>query len=102
MRQFPLRCRKQRGFDHSVPEPCKKQIGRNVRRISPLLCAPQSGEKMLGFMILFVLLAIIADYSGFIALAGLAAIISKLLFLLVIITVIIRGVGVMPRGRPPI
>lgn len=56
---------------------------------------------MLGFMILFVLVAIIAGYSGFIALAGLAALIAKILFLWAIITIIVRGVGVRPRGRPP-
>ncbi|GJL96990.1 MAG: hypothetical protein DHS20C06_08070 [Hyphobacterium sp.] len=57
---------------------------------------------MLGYMILFVLLAIVAGYFGFFALAGIAAWVAKALFLVAILAIIIRGVGDAARGRPPV
>lgn len=57
---------------------------------------------MFGFMLLFVLLAIIAGYFGFIILAGTAAWVAKTLFLLAVITMLIRGVREAANGQPPV
>jgi len=57
---------------------------------------------MLGWALAFFILALIAAYMGFFALAGLAASIAKLLLVVFLILLVVRAFSGALRGRPPI
>tara|TARA_R110002096_G_scaffold176057_5_gene352082 strand:+ start:2653 stop:2928 length:276 start_codon:yes stop_codon:yes gene_type:complete len=59
-------------------------------------------QTMLGYMLLFIIIALVAGYFGFFALAGTAALIAKVLFILAIVFIIARGVMDAVRGRAPL
>ena len=57
---------------------------------------------MLGWALTFFLLAVVAAYLGFFALAGLAAVIAKVCLFLFLILLIAGAASGALRGRPPI
>jgi uncharacterized membrane protein YtjA (UPF0391 family) len=57
---------------------------------------------MLGWALAFFILALIAAYMGFFALAGLAAFIAKLLLVVFLILLVVSAFSGALRGRPPI
>jgi uncharacterized membrane protein YtjA (UPF0391 family) len=57
---------------------------------------------MLGYALIFLLLALIAGYLGFFGLAGLAASIAKILLVVFVILLIVSAFSGVVRGRPPI
>jgi uncharacterized membrane protein YtjA (UPF0391 family) len=57
---------------------------------------------MLGWALAFFVLALIAAYMGFFAMAGLAASIAKLLLVVFVILLIVSAFSGALRGRPPI
>jgi uncharacterized membrane protein YtjA (UPF0391 family) len=57
---------------------------------------------MLGWALAFFILALIAAYMGFFALAGLAASIAKLLLVVFLILLVVSAFSGALRGRPPI
>jgi uncharacterized membrane protein YtjA (UPF0391 family) len=57
---------------------------------------------MLGWALTFLLLALVAGYMGFFALAGLAASIAKLLLVVFLILLFVGAFSGARRGRPPI
>ena len=57
---------------------------------------------MLGWALAFFVLALIAAYMGFFALAGLAASIAKLLLIVFVVLLIVSAFSGALRGRPPI
>jgi uncharacterized membrane protein YtjA (UPF0391 family) len=57
---------------------------------------------MLGWALTFFILALIAAYMGFFAMAGLAASIAKLLLVVFVVLLIVSAFSGALRGRPPI
>lgn len=57
---------------------------------------------MLGWALTFFILALIAAYMGFFAMAGLAASIAKLLLVVFLVLLIVSALSGALRGRPPI
>jgi len=57
---------------------------------------------MLGWALTFFILALIAAYLGFFAMAGLAASIAKLLLVVFVVLLIVSAFSGALRGRPPI
>jgi uncharacterized membrane protein YtjA (UPF0391 family) len=57
---------------------------------------------MLGWSLTFFLLAVMAAYLGFVALAGLAAAIAKVCLFLFLILLIAGAVSETLRGQPPV
>ncbi|HWY66896.1 MAG TPA: DUF1328 family protein [Rhizomicrobium sp.] len=57
---------------------------------------------MLGWALAFFVLALVAAYMGFFAMAGLAASIAKLLLVVFVILLIVSAFSGALRGRPPI
>jgi uncharacterized membrane protein YtjA (UPF0391 family) len=57
---------------------------------------------MLGWALAFFVLALIAAYMGFFAMAGLAASIAKLLLVVFVVLLIVSAFSGALRGRPPI
>lgn len=57
---------------------------------------------MLGWALTFLILALVAAYMGFFALAGLAASIAKLLLLVFVVLLIVSAFSGAIRGKPPI
>jgi uncharacterized membrane protein YtjA (UPF0391 family) len=57
---------------------------------------------MLGWALTFLILALVAAYMGFFALAGLAASIAKLLLIVFVVLLIVSAFSGALRGRPPI
>ena len=57
---------------------------------------------MLGWALAFFVLALIAAYMGFFAMAGLAASIAKLLLIVFVILLIVSAFSGALRGRPPV
>lgn len=56
---------------------------------------------MLGWAFTFFLLALVAAYMGFYALAGVAAVIAKLLLVVFLILLIVSAFSGALRGRAP-
>jgi uncharacterized membrane protein YtjA (UPF0391 family) len=56
---------------------------------------------MLGWALAFLILALVAGYMGFFALAGLAATIAKLLLIVFVILLIVSAFSGALRGNPP-
>lgn len=56
---------------------------------------------MLGWALAFFILALIAAFLGFFALAGLAASIAKILLLAFVVLLVISLLSGALRGRPP-
>jgi uncharacterized membrane protein YtjA (UPF0391 family) len=59
-------------------------------------------NKMLGWALTFLLLALVAGYMGFFGLAGLAASIAKLLLIVFVVLLIVSAFSGALRGRPPV
>jgi uncharacterized membrane protein YtjA (UPF0391 family) len=57
---------------------------------------------MLGWALVFFVLALIAAYMGFFAMAGLAASIAKLLLVVFLVLLIVSAFSSALRGKPPI
>ena len=57
---------------------------------------------MLGWALTFFILALVAAYMGFFAMAGLAASIAKLLLIVFLVLLIVSAFSGALRGRPPI
>jgi uncharacterized membrane protein YtjA (UPF0391 family) len=57
---------------------------------------------MLGYALIFLLLALVAGYLGFFGLAGLAASIAKILLVVFVILLIVSAFSGAVRGRRPI
>ena len=57
---------------------------------------------MFGWAVIFFLLAIIAAYLGFFALAGVAATIAKVCLLLFLVLLVVAGIRSAARGEPPV
>ena len=57
---------------------------------------------MLGWALAFFVLALVAAYMGFFAMAGLAASIAKLLLIVFVILLIVSAFSGALRGRPPV
>ena len=57
---------------------------------------------MLGWALTFLILALVAAYMGFFALAGLAASIAKLLLIVFVVLLIVSAFSGALRGRPQI
>ena len=57
---------------------------------------------MLGWALTFFILALIAAYMGFFAMAGLAASIAKLLLVVFLVLLVVSALSGALRGRPPI
>ena len=57
---------------------------------------------MLGWALTFFILALVAAYMGFFAMAGLAASIAKLLLVVFVVLLIVSAFSGALRGRPPI
>ena len=57
---------------------------------------------MLGWALAFLILALVAGYMGFFALAGMAATIAKLLLVVFVILLIVSAFSGALRGRPPV
>ncbi len=56
---------------------------------------------MLGWALTFVILAVVAGFLGFVALAGLAAEIAKILLLAFVVLFFVSAVSNALRGRSP-
>ena len=56
---------------------------------------------MLGWALAFLILALVAVYMGFFALAGLAATIAKLLLVVFVVLLIVSAFSGALRGNPP-
>ena len=69
------------------------------RVLSPLQCW---SDRMLGWALTFLILALVAGYMGFFGLAGLAALIAKLLLVVFLILLIVSAFSGALRGRPPV
>jgi len=57
---------------------------------------------MLGWALTFFILALIAAYMGFFAMAGLAASIAKLLLVVFLVLLVVSAFSSALRGKPPI
>ena len=57
---------------------------------------------MLGWALTFLILALVASYMGFFALAGLAATVAKLLLVVFLILLIVSAFSGALRMRPPV
>ena len=57
---------------------------------------------MLGWALTFLILALVAGYMGFFAMAGLAASIAKLLLIVFVVLLIVSAFSGALRGRPPV
>ena len=57
---------------------------------------------MLGWALVFFVLALIAAYMGFFAMAGLAASIAKLLLVVFLVLLVVSAFSSALRGKPPI
>jgi len=56
---------------------------------------------MLGWALTFFVLALVAGYLGFFALAGLAATLAKLFLIVFVVLLIVSAFSTTFRGRPP-
>ena len=57
---------------------------------------------MLGWALLFLILAVVAGYFGFFAVAGAGFMIAKILFFVFLILLVFSGIASAIRGRPPV
>jgi uncharacterized membrane protein YtjA (UPF0391 family) len=72
-------------------------------RASKLRCGSHYGLEtvtVLGWALLFFLLAIVAGYLGFFGLAGIAASFAKVLFLIFLVLLVVSFVARALRGKP--
>lgn len=75
----------------------------NLRPAPKLMLQKPSGvTPMLGWALIFFLLAILAAYLGFFGLAGLAATIAKILLVVFVVLLIVSAISGAVRGRPPV
>jgi len=57
---------------------------------------------MLGWALVFFLLALVAGYLGFFALAGISATLAKLFLIVFVVLLIVSAFSSALRGRPPV
>ena len=57
---------------------------------------------MFGLALLFLVVALVAAYFGFVGLAGMAALIAKWIFVIALILAVVSALFQALRGRPPV
>jgi uncharacterized membrane protein YtjA (UPF0391 family) len=88
------------GFQHIVPRQVPAPLPRGTARTQLALHLHSDGVPgMLGWALVFFILAIVAGYFGFFGLAGAAAGIAKILFLLFLALLVISFIVRAIRGQ---
>src|SRR3569832_1378115 len=89
-----------RSRDFSLQPP--QDVGGTGQPSAAFLSQGGKGFSMLGYALLFAILALVAGYLGFFGLAGLAATIAKVLLIVFVILLIVSAFSGALRGRPPV
>jgi len=85
-------------FCSQVPER-QEQVAIAGVRLGDNRCRIDGDHEMLGWALIFFLLALVAGYLGFFGLAGLAASIAKVLFILFLVVLVLGFIVRAFRGE---